>query len=390
MLAILGGIQLALLTGCETSLNRTTPITPGTPPDIEVIIKDRSTSQPISGASITLYKKYLSGVVKKGTRTTAADGIALFEEVEPGEYLVYARATGYLVGFAGWVATDVSASGQGTIFLSTISSLPDLNTDIATGEQQDIDTEEMSDDLPDTVLVMPVSSVTLDQGSVPSGTEVSIASIPSSQADIPIDKTAYGTISISGATGASGTISIGTGISLPAGTEVPIYKYDETTGTWVNTGEKGVVDSEGNIVATLDDISGILSALASFVPARQKLSEWLVDSQHYETLAAEDITHPWTPELTFLSDTYPRKTRDWIRMTLEKEMGFTYGDPTLSEVRKPAGQTGDAEVWGRIDRYTINVTGRVARGAATTYRADSHSESLIWNDLSHTSGTGGE
>ena len=59
---------------------------------------------------------------------------------------------------------------------------------------------------------------------------------------------------------------------------VPIYRYDETTSQWV-AAAIGVVGTDGNVTAQMEELYGLISALPSFTPVRIQLRETVIISE---------------------------------------------------------------------------------------------------------------
>ena len=66
-------------------------------------------------------------------------------------------------------------------------------------------------------------------------------------------------------------MSLGLPFPLDVGTQVPLYRYDETTESWKFVGT-GSVGTDGNLTGTVTDLSGLISALANFTQKRKQLS----------------------------------------------------------------------------------------------------------------------
>ena len=385
-----GIMLLTLMFGCGTMIASTPAPFKEVPPDIELAIVDAS-GQPIAGATVVLYSRMLigTGVTKVATRTTGDDGRVRFTEPDPFNYVLYASAPGYL-GASGFAQVNKTSALVADIMLRRVETLSDYAVGTISAGNLTISTDPPADSS------LSQSSVTFDAGSVADGTEITIGSLEGVEVPVlPANQVALGAIlvSISGdASSASATVNLGMPFTLPEGTVVPVYGFDEATGEWVEVGSGTVTD--GQVEATISDF-GAISALAGFVPQRTRIDSGTeIESIAIGPTDGQYLSYLWIPTIEFPEGTdYDAKTKSWLQGTVESIVNLRFGVPITSVVDRGTSTSGVLTILNIIDEYTITVnTGsasKAAKGASTQFRSRSRQRDQEYAPAFHTGGFGG-
>jgi len=354
-------------------------------PNLVVNVLDEN-GQPIAGAKARLYARSVTGAVEVTSTVTDAQGRAVFEEPDNGNYLVYAKAPGKVGSSTFAVVTDRSAVAA-PIRLYPISALADFTTRQIGSAGGTIATAPTSD--------VATSSVAFNPGSLSAGATVGIGTLVGQQIPmVPPKQVALVAVivDLQGSLTGSATVNLGLPFRVANGLTIPVFAYNDVTGTWTQVAVGTTQNRQ--VVANLSDL-GTISALASFVPRVTIIHTNTLISQRVLGMSdGAEVEYTWIPQLTFPADThYSDTTKTWLGGTIEQLIGVKFRQPVTVKIQRDPAIVQLLRVYERVDRYTISVSfgsskpGRASRPAVTTVdlKADTNQQSTDVVDV-HSSG----